>query len=420
MRFRNNSAGNIWMACSLVLMLSGCGTSSGLEEPDFPAAPEEPASYIEIVGGKPSGLSAASRANEPSVYGVCEADLLDIFTFSQSLASGLAPVPKYEGLSYSKVSAEIALTKTTGSYNANKWTSYSVPFTVETFSKTGFAFPAIAYSQKDAGLFSVTPSSSDLLSDLKVDLSADGTGLVATPELYFGRLNTTQSSVSATLHDLGDYFFYLRNDTGHTVDYSFPLQGKLYRIVSQVNVDISDVPEAMVAKMEMYVSRLPRQITLYGSHGAFYPVAAATESQMYAPGNDEKGVLVSTTSDFKDGKAHLSTFMLPFETGYQMYVKVSFMDKDDNLTVKTYDIKPGGSYFLTGEDAAVYTVSNTALKNGSDLYVYNSTANEFYSYSNVRVNLSGSFESVFAETSDADLNLEICPSFERQHSFVIN
>ena len=93
---------------------------------------------------------------------------------------------------------------------------------------------------------------------------------------------------------------------------------------------------------------------------------------------------------------------------------------NNDILYHDFVIHPSKSAFLTGDDADVYSVQTASLQNGSDLYVYNTTENKFYSYANVRVNISGKYENIAAEKQDISVTLELEPSYERSHTITIN
>ena len=61
------------------------------------------------------------------------------------------------------------------------------------------------------------------------------------------------------------------------------------------------------------------------------------------------------------------------------------------------------------------------LKSGSDLYVYNGNGGEycFYSYANVRINMSGRYDNIAVDTGESNIEIEVNPNFEDLHEFEI-
>jgi len=387
-----------------------CGCDSSLPDIDDAAEEQDSNPRIEIYGGKPTGTEMSSRAiSEPSRPGICDANMLRIWTYRG--VTYTTNTPEADNMTFLSETEELPVTHYSGDNNCNKWTSHTFNCIADGARNTGYAMSSLAYNATDKETFTVT--SGDKYSDLK--LSLNGT---STPELYFGRLRFEAYNDKKVnqMKNAENGIFYVKN-TGTKKTYNnCPVTGKLYRIVSQLNVKIDKINGHSVTKMEMYLSNIPTGMTLYGNHGAYYPVSSATTHS--ASGD----ILVSSVSDFSDGTATLSTFLLPSAEGRSLKIRVYYdQDNAGKTSYKDYEIRPSKSFFLTGDDAEVYSAGAPEnLRHGTDLYVYNGTDNLFYSYSNVRVNISGDFDNVFAETTVTDVNIEVCPSFEKVHNFPIN
>ena len=173
----------------------------------------------------------------------------------------------------------------------------------------------------------------------------------------------------------------------------------------------------IVEKIGLYTDNYPTEITLNGTHGANYPVYAVTDTEKTTKDKmvllDEAGIVAG------QGSATLSSFLLPSEIGMHLKLLVTYTD-EANKEPEYYDLRPQTSRYLTGTDAAAYSVGD-GLKHGSDLIVYDGNAGKFcfYSYSNVRVNMSGAFNNIAAETGDANITIEVDPNFEDLHEFEI-
>lgn len=87
---------------------------------------------------------------------------------------------------------------------------------------------------------------------------------------------------------------------------------------------------------------------------------------------------------------------------------------------KTYDLRPARSYYLTGADAKAYKVGGD-LTGDNGLYVYDGRKDKycFYSYANVRVNLTGPFANFAASDSNPEITIEVEPNFEKEHHYEI-
>ena len=77
---------------------------------------------------------------------------------------------------------------------------------------------------------------------------------------------------------------------------------------------------------------------------------------------------------------------------------------------------------MLDDGAATYTVADdlhyeSEASSPDDLYIYDSRNGKlcFYSYSNVRVNMSGKLEDIAGESSTSDITIEVEPGFEKVH-----
>ena len=417
----------------LVLLMTGCSS----EETILDITPDAPyqAAGIEICGGRPSGL-ALSRASEPSVLGYCQADKIDFrvyrahsTTFNQPepSISDLRPESLINGANTNIISKEI--TESTGTYGQNRGLNWNYQGLIENYV-TAFYIPALAYTEADATLFSC--STPDDPSTMMFSLVADENGAFTTPEVYFGRLSfvTGDKSFDNTIQTSTKGFQWFKRGlvTGNNKDFNgeFPVSGKLYRIVSGLTAQVTDVNPNIVTKMEMYLSNIPTSILLYGDHGDFYPVEAASAAEQHTKiateGESDAWVKVAENDDMTTETVSLASFLLPSTVGRSMMIRVYFADgitdeSGNPLISRDFVIRAPKSVFLTGEDAEVYLSGAPAeLKGGNGVYLYNVSANSFYSYSNVRINLKGSFDDFFTSKQEVDFKLEVCPSFDRVHN----
>ncbi len=405
---------------SLLMVLTTatfCGCDNSMTDLDNEVKPQRSESRIEIAGGNPSGTRLSSRTiNEPSRPGYCNADRLRIWMYRGVTLETVTPT--INDVTFMSESGEIPVTHYSGENNCNKWTSHSYDFTAEGYRNTAFVMPSLAYSAADRDAFTIDVAENGKITDMKLSLTG-----TATPELYFGRIRfeAYNSKNTDQMQEATDGVFYIKNALSSKPYRDCPATGKLFRIVSQLNVSISKVKDGVVKKMEMYLSNIPTELPLYGNHGAYYPVAAASAH------NNSGDILVASTDNFRNGEAKLSTFLLPSAEGRSLKIRIYYaegagVDENGNkLTYKDYEIRPSKSFFLTGDDAEVYSAGAVdKLRHGTNLYVYNGTDNLFYSYANVRVNISGDFDRVFTETTVTDVRIEVCPTFERTHSYEIN
>ena len=420
----------------LALIMAGCSSEEIIQDIN-PANPSYTSDFIEICGGSPSGLSF-SRASEPSAPGYCEADKIDFRIYRMHSGTFTQPNPTIDDLTLEpsingggSVLTE-NITRYSGAYSQNKSLNWDYNGTIDKSYVTAFYIPALAYSQADADLFSCSEANKPKEMTLSLVSLEDGSYI--TPELYFGRLSFTTGD--KTLDDNCNMSegmqWYKRgaNTFGSAFEGTFPVGGKLYRIVSGLNAQIKDVNPALVTKMEMFLSNIPTSISLYGTHGEFYPVGAAssvnpTDKQhttVAGEGEEISWVKVAENKDMTSQTVTLSTFLLPSTIGRSLMIRVYFADgvKDDEgneIKQRDFVISAPKSVFRTGDDADVYLKgAPDELKGGNGLYLYNVSANSFYSYSNVRINLKGSFDDFFTSKQEVDFDIEVCPSFDRVHN----
>lgn len=275
---------------------------------------------------------------------------------------------------------------------------------------------ALAYTETDKTKFT---STIDTRTNSMITINGSGVSY-STPELYYGILRLIEGSYSpaasaVSLWEINDdnadeiYWYHFSRNEG-----SAALEGRIFRIVSQVNLTITDIPTQNIDRIDLFADNYPLQITLNGSHGSFYPVSAVT-SQDQTSALDS--VLLASADILEpDSCITLSSFLLPSEIGIHLWITVAYKSGE----VRTFDLRPQTSYYLTGNDAAVYSVGND-LKRGSDLYVYDGNGGKFcfYSYANVRVNMNGRFDNIAVDTGTPDITIEVNPNFEDLHKFEI-
>ncbi len=398
---------DVAIAGLLALSLSAC--SDAPDEPEAPAQRPEP--RIEIA----AGTAAPSRADadEPQQPGRCSADRLALWLFRAEKLTTVTPAAA--DLTTLSATDDIAVARFSGENNSDKWTTWATDLTAAGSRNTAFALPALAYTAADRDAFSVA---ADSYTGLALSLTGD-----YTPEIYFGRLGLEAlGQKSVTNKDLEDKMTagndglgYIHNSGLVATTYSSsPAYGKLYRIVSQLNLTITDIDPSQVKRLDMYLTNIPTSLSLFGSHGKYYPVDPSGAAHK---GSEKEPVAVASATDFTDSRATLSTFILPSYEGRKLLVKVTYASG----AVKSFDICPKADALLpygTG-GADVYTGVPDELRSGNDIIVYASADNKFYSYANVRVNLSGRFEDVLSQTMPVDIDIEVCRFFERTHQFDI-
>lgn len=414
----------LWWLCMCVFV--AC-TADELPAPEdgtggLPSVPGGTGIYVS--GGRDDvSLSTGKRyvdpndaASGPQIEGVCLADRVDVFIYSK-VSGYTTSYPSYNEYGWEQtLEAPLSVVRNDRyapvSFTSQKDRDYKYHLAT-----------ALAYTGNEKGLFQVSTTGTNRTNSL-LALQQN-----VTPELYFGVVRGVGNDL-----DVGDdedvfWWYAYHGVTGDKNNFrTISLKGRIFRIVSQINVEVTDVEKALVESMELRTDNYPQQITLYGSHGTNYPVAACTDADHTSGATPvaldnvsfAEGDTLGTTT------VRLSSFFLPSEVGMHLQLHIKYrkqqLDSEGHYyTEKTYDLRPARSYYLSGADAAVYQVGD-GLKNGSDLYVYDSRDQHycFYSYANVRVNLSGPFANFAVNTDEADITIEVEPNFEKEHHYEID
>ncbi len=437
-------------ACTQDEALTGTTTGAGPEL----ALPSE-ANGIVISSGAGAGATRAfmqpDDTSGPQIDSVCRADAIDVMVFKEGSQNN--DFPNMENLVY-KEEESIHISEDEVKVIGNdRYAVCSQTLSNETEGNalnknyTYVLATALAYSSNEEKQFTKSINNNNLSISLNTEIKK-------TPELFYGivrgkgveekdELTTKDNYGTAHVNKwpdwLTDGFYwsfadYLGADPYKTRNVYF--YGRIYRIVSQLNLNITDLPPMAVERIELYGDNFPLTMALNknfaDSHGTYYPVSAAnaTTGKYTEPTNEEQKklwaksgnfVLLDSTTVAQDQTvARLSTFLLPSEAGMSLRLRVYYRPateqavQSDEREYKDYKLSPTRSYRLTGDDAAVYTGATDAVKDNDNggLFVYNQLKDEFYSYANVRVNMSGKFENFAAETSQADITIEVIPGFE--------
>lgn len=431
-------AGKLTLAAMLpaVAVLAGCGE----DEPSvLPQGGDDNRLGGIVVCGGSGDIAAGTRyvapgdgASGPQIDGTCYADRLEVYPFFKTKT--LRGYPDINEYDYSVSGASVnggepVVLKVMG---RNAYTNAQVELSKDNYYMYMFN-TALAYTDADSQKFTkaIGNRTSSTLSLENLNKTETGTAsqngeetveespVYSTPELYYGVLhmkdyNPEPSGLTCVWNSDGDNYmwYHISEDSG-----SAALEGRIFRIVSQVNLTVTEIPDGIVEKIGLYTDNYPTEITLNGTHGANYPVYAVTDAEKTTKDEmvllDEAGIVAG------QGTATLSSFLLPSEIGMHLKLLVTYTD-EANKEPEYYDLRPQTSRYLTGTDAAAYSVGD-GLKHGSDLIVYDGNAGKFcfYSYSNVRVNMSGAFNNIAAETGEANITIEVNPNFEDLHEFEI-
>ena len=423
-------------ACTQDEALTGTTTGAGPEL----ALPSE-ANGIVISSGAGAG---ATRV--PQIDSVCRADAIDVMVFKDGRRSSSL----YEDGGWPKSASDLDVcdifnpdVKIIGNDRYAQCTvNVKAAESGGTNHYTYAQSTALAYNSTEKALFTTNP-----VNRTEISLTINNSdGKYKTPELSYGAVmgkGATSDDDVKTSGGTGGrpgwfnsyfsiYWNWNENMGDKRSDRDITFYGRIYRIVSQLNLNITDLPPMAVERIELYGDNYPTAMNLYGSHGTYYPVSAASATtEKYTEPTDEeqkkqwaesgKFVLLDSTTVAQDQTvARLSTFLLPSEAGMSLRLRVYYRPateqavQSDEREYKDYKLSPTRSYRLTGDDAAVYTGATDAVKDNDNggLFVYNQLKDEFYSYANVRVNMSGKFENFAAETSQADITIEVIPGFE--------
>lgn len=421
----------VWVCAGL---LTAC-MADDLPAPEAGEVPPAtlPAAGIYVSGGRPDvALSTGKRYVEPGdtvsgpqIEGICKADRVDVFVYTHN-GQILAQHPGAENHTWEATIASTPL-------NVMGLDRYAKVFYHTEKSGKNYRYhmvSALAYSEADRGSqeapnFNI--KTGENREKLTFSLRDKAT---STPELYYGVLHGT--GVSETTEKIDNVVadgddairYYTANLLEKETDIT--LKGRIFRIVSQINLEVTEVEKALVDSMVLKADNYPRQITLYGSHGTNYPVAACTASNTSGATSvaldhvafAEKDTLGATT-------VRLSSFFLPSEAGMHLSLYIHYRDSVMNsdgskYLEKTYDLRPARSYYLSGADAEAYKVGGD-LTGDNGLYVYDGRKDKycFYSYANVRVNLTGPFANFAASDSNPEITIEVEPNFEKEHHYEI-
>lgn len=424
--------------------------------------------YVEPDGNYPED-DEDNTTPKPGVEGICRADAIEVWLFKHG-RTGTDWPDNAESLTF-KENERFEITdadiKILGNDRYASCTR-NIMYESESANKNNYTYviaKAFAYSKADKSLFT-TNLAGENVNSASVSIN-DIDGKRETPELFYGIVRG-EGDVSQARNDRGcpdwiyDGFYWKfyragnQDVSGNKKDITF--KGRIFRIVSQLNMNITEIPVSGVKRIELYGDNYPTEINLNGDHGEFYPVTAAGTSQTTGQYNEtgatDNGAWTESpeyvlldAKDIAEGDEEitLSSFLLPSTQGMRLKMRIEFNEdavnlddddliikvegKDDNKVTryfKDYNIRPGQSYTIEG-GADVYTAATQEQhyngdQNSKDLYVYNNNQGKmcFYSYSNVRVTMRGKLEDIAGETADSNIKIEVEPGFEKVHNIPLN
>lgn len=411
-----------------LLMTASCteddvttSSGAGLLVPD-----ETSGIFISDTGTGASATRAFVEPNDettgPQVEGICRADKMDVYVFK---ATSLAlPLPDEA----SEFNFSDNFTPDVEYYLKDRYAKCTEKIEHKNLNYyTLIMSSALAYTDADKNLFKVNLESKNR-TNVPLTLQKDNENY-KTPELFYGIVKGKGEDIK-NMDKIKDCFYW----EGYK-DNTITFYGRIFRIVSQLNLHITDISSEAIEKIELYGDNYPTEIILYGTHGAFYPVTSASTTTGEAQAGDNTDLAQSGNYVLLDSKdiaggteeITLSTFLLPSEKGMHLKMRVYFHNDTDqgndggtNPEYKDYDIRPDKSYMLD-DGATTYTVADDlhydSDASSPDLYIYDSRNGKlcFYSYSNVCVNMSGKLEDIVGETSTSDIEIEVEPGFEKVH-----
>lgn len=412
-------AGKLTLAAMLpaVAVLAGCGEDEPSVLPQG-GGDDNRLGGIVVCGGS-GDITAGTRyvapgdgTSGPQIDGTCYADRLEVYPFFKtSRYTPSWPADNEYEYKADKASTPYAYVPTPIELGIMGRNAYA-DAQVEIAKDRDYIYlfnTALAYTDADKSKFSTqigNRTSSTIILNSPY----------STPEIYYGILHFYDDNWDSNFDKEEDVYYWMNSGWG---DYyrTGDLEGRIFRIVSQVNLTVTEIPDGIVEKIELYTDNYPTEITLNGTHGANYPVYAVTAGDK----TTGETLILLDEADIEAGQESvtLSSFLLPSEVGMHFKLKVTYTAVAGK-EAEYYDLRPQTSRYLTGADAAAYNVGD-GLKHGSDLIVYDGNAGKFcfYSYSNVRVNMSGAFNNIAAETGEANITIEVDPNFEDLHEFEI-
>ena len=453
---------NVSLVIVIVRLFSSCGSSGIEEDKDIVANYEDLNPRIEIYAGSApmttrSGTTKTQESSEwtrsetePSRVGYCEADRLHIWIYKSkkiynNTGNGSSDVtsPPYDSqLTLSDYQAS-------GAFNSERFFTYEYAFKMGSYRcYCGFALPSIAYKYPDEDIFTTNSDYTTAYKNLFIIMNCDDKGInekstsqgytneiFRTPEFFFGYLKfSAKGNVDGDMVELVSqqpdeksfYVFSSNTDFDSTLQVYF--YGKLYRIVSQYNLSLTEIDTDKVERIELYLSNVPLQLKLNGKHGTYYDVTSSTDCfEKTVDGEKDLAdnyIRVATTNDFSGNTAKLSCFLLPSLKGREMCIRICYKDnivKEDGqpLVYEDFKIQPKRDVVLRNEDASVYAGGEIGdekeLWDKDNLYIYNRNTHMFYSYANIRVNLSGRYSDLVSDKSSSDLDIKVSTDFEEEH-----
>ena len=390
---------------------------------DEPVDPTPDDSRITVCGSTAT-LPMSSRATAPALDGICHADRMQVDVYRQSTTYKTNPDTDYSQYSFSETYTAEQLDG-----NADKSCSHGLSLSAGSTTDYHYVVRALAYEQADAAKFSYTVGAKANAASLAMNIPPAhtlGEYEFYTPELYYGYVTSTTKVGDDTGRKQDDEHgvFKFRNATWGQRNYKFDLSGHIYRIVGQINLQLTGL-FANVMRIDILAEDLPKTIKLNPAsvHGTLYPVEAVPASATGATVSGWTVMASKTRADFNaDGSATISGFILPSSKGCRLKMRAYYREETDEGTsyrTKDFDLRPEMSVTFADVDK-MYTSPTLKASEANGItsyYVYNNTTSRYFPFSNVRLNLKGSFDKVAFDSQEVEVVIEVEPGFVRKHEF---
>ena len=364
------------------------------------------------------------QASGPQQEGICRADAIDVMVFTKGLGYTAEYPPATDFEFYKSFNPTVQIIGSDRYASCTESINCMSDAIISPY--TYVLSTALAYTRTDKkATFETEPIGR---TDIPLKLIAGADGSYKTPELFYGIVRGT-GDIEENKDKFPDGFYWRGKDSR-----SITFYGRIFRIVSQINIYIKELPIMAVERIELYGDNYPTEMNLYGSHGTHYPVSpASTTTGQYDDSKltdeykekwaESPNFVLLDAQDIAEDQTEvtLSTFLLPSEEGMRLRMRVIYRpatelaeQSDEEKEYKDFNIRPAKSHFITGSDAATYSVSDKIKDKEGNLYVYDNRDGHlcFYSYANVRVNIGGKFEDIAGESSNANITIKVIPGFE--------
>ena len=221
----------------------------------------------------PDGNNYTDSGKLPQEDGICRADAIEIWLFKHGM-TGLEWPSSAESLTFKEnelfkiTDADI---KILGNDRYASFT-HNIMYESEAAVRNNYTYvsaKAFAYSEADKSLFTTNLIDKNITNASISINNIDGKR--KTPELFYGIVRGEGENVSPArnsnncpdwLHDGFFWSFYRSSDnddvSDETRDVTFT--GRIFRIVGQLNLNITEIPGEAVEKIELWGDKRPRRV----------------------------------------------------------------------------------------------------------------------------------------------------------------